>query len=446
MLYLYISLVRGIVLASCYQKRRECLASKLNIVDDIFVIESAQLKHRNGDVNYSYRQNSNFFYLTGFDENNALLMLVKVKGRLQTILFCQEKNYDYELWHGAVMGPKEARLKLNITSAYSINKFTDVFSEYINKNTGIHFLGNEQKTLQDCLVKIIQKKYPHHIPKFYDSSNILNNMRILKDKTEISLLERAADISCHAHKYAMSYTRPDILESYIEGKMIAKFMEYGCRQVAYESIVAGGGNACILHYTKNNKILNNGDLLLIDAGAEYENYASDITRTFPINGRFTQEQASIYQIVLEAQREVIAAAKPKVEWSKLQFISEITIIKGLIRLGILSGNPNNVLRQGQHKRFYMHGFGHWLGLDVHDVGSYKNNDGSSKLLEPGMVFTVEPGIYISEANRSVAAKWHNIGIRIEDNILITEKGCKVLTDSLPKDINDLRQIIGSAYA
>ena len=186
--------------------------------------------------------------------------------------------------------------------------------------------------------------------------------------------------------------------------------------------------------------------LLIDAGAEYENYASDITRTFPINGRFTQEQASIYQIVLEAQRKVIAAAKPKVEWSKLQFISEITIIKGLIRLGILSGNPNNVLRQGQHKRFYMHGFGHWLGLDVHDVGSYKNNDGSSKLLEPGMVFTVEPGIYISEANKSVAAKWHNIGIRIEDNILITEKGCKVLTDSLPKDINDLRQIIGSAYA
>ena len=446
MLYYRNSVMRIKMLQSCFQKRRECLASKISLDDGIFIIESAKLQHRNGDVNYSFRQNSNFYYLTGLDEHDAALVLLKDKGKLRSIIFCQDKIYDYEVWHGKVIGPAQAKSQLQVSAAFSISSLSDFLQDNISGQNRIFLLEKEQANLQQKITNILKAKYKNFQPKFSDATFALHEMRLFKDQTEISLIERACDVSCNSHLYAMSHTKPKILESSVEGKILANFMEHGCRQVAYESIVAGGENACTLHYTKNNAVLSSGDLLLIDAGAEHENYASDITRTFPINGKFSPEQKAIYDIVLRAQLEVIAAAKPKVAWSKLQEISELTIIKGLMHLGILNGNPTKILHSGQHKKFYMHGFGHYLGLDVHDVGTYKNKDGSSRLLEPGMVFTVEPGIYISNIHKNVPNKWHNIGIRIEDDILITQNGCRVLTQSLPKDVQDLEHIVGSAYA
>ena len=431
---------------NCFQKRRECLAKSINLDNDIIVIESGKLQHRNGDVMYSFRQSSNFYYLTGFLEQNAILVILNIKGNLCSILFCQEKNKDHEIWHGPIMGPKRAQEELNFTFTYSIDDFASFILDNMTKRRSIHILSREQRGLEQKLNTIILKKYPNYNIKFRDVTKSLHQMRIFKDNTEISLLERAADISVCAHKYAMSKTRPGLIESQVEARLLSKFMDYGCRQVAYESIVAAGANSCILHYTKNNSKLQSGDLLLIDAGAEFENYASDITRTFPINGKFSSEQRAIYQVVLDTQIAVIAAIKPGVAWEKLQEISEVTIIKGLVKLGILSGNVKNILRSGQHKNFYMHGFGHWLGLDVHDVGLYKNNDGSSRILEPGMVFTVEPGIYISSRQVAVDPKWQNIGIRIEDDILVTTNGCRVLTKALPKDIDTVEDIVGSCYA
>ncbi|MEE3003191.1 MAG: aminopeptidase P N-terminal domain-containing protein [Pseudomonadota bacterium] len=431
---------------SCFQKRRECLASLLKLDEDIFILQSGRLSKRNGDVNFPFRQNSNFYYLTGFNEPESILLLKKSAGTLNSIIFCREKDSSFERWNGHVLGPKEAMKALNLTLAFDIKEFTKVFLDNLSGVRHIHMLCDEQEDLQSYLKNIMNDNYPLLLNNFVDAANTLHNMRLFKDKTEITLIEKAADISCGAHLNAICHTRPGILESDIEGKLLSHFMQYGCRQVAYESIVASGKNACILHYVKNLSTLKKGDLLLIDAGVEFENYAADITRTFPISGKFSLEQRLIYEVVLATQLVVIESIKPGVSWSDIQKISELEIIKGLVSLGLLSGSPKSILQSQEHKQFYMHGFGHWLGLDVHDVGTYKNKDGSSILLEPGMVLTVEPGIYISRDLNDVASKWRNIGVRIEDDILVTATGARILTKKLPKSINDLENLVGSAYA
>ncbi|MBT4803474.1 MAG: M24 family metallopeptidase [Legionellales bacterium] len=428
---------------NCFQKRREALASLLSSDDTVFIISAAPYSLRNGDVNYSYRQCSNFYYFTGFDESNAILLVKKQRRKVYATIFCQSINPSYDKWHGSVLGPKLAKAKLKIDKSYSIDDFDKVLPNYLDKNDNIFCVNPGENNLKERLLKAIHKT--NVSDKIHDATNAINELRLFKDETEVTMLRNAAKVSCDAHLHAMRHTKPKLRESHVEGMLISKFMRHGCRQVAYESIVAGGKNACTLHYTKNSNHLVDGELLLVDAGAEFENYASDITRTYPINGKFSKEQRAIYEVVLDTQLKLIDAAKIGVEWKQLQYLSEIEITKGLVRLGILTGSPKKLVSFGAHKQFYMHGFGHWLGLDVHDVGSYKNKDGSSRMLEPGMVFTVEPGIYI-DASAKVAAKWKNIGIRIEDDIVITNQGTEVLTESLPKSVLDIENIVGSAYA
>ncbi|MBT4885214.1 MAG: M24 family metallopeptidase [Legionellales bacterium] len=429
---------------NCFQKRREALAALLGADDALFFISAAPHHLRNGDVNYSYRQCSNFYYFTGFDEPNTILLIKKHKRRVYTMLFCQGKDPFYEKWHGSVLGPKRAKAKLHVDKSYAIDDFDKILPDYLDKNDKIFCVSPDKNDLNARVVTAITKHKLNISDKIHDAAHIINELRVFKDETEVTMLRNAAKVSCGAHLHAMQFTKPELRESHIEGMLLSKFLQHGCRQVAYESIVAGGKNACTLHYTSNSNYLAAGELLLVDAGAEFENYAADITRTYPVNGKFSKEQRALYEVVLETQLKLIDAAKIGVEWEQLQYLSEMEITKGLIRLGILTGNPKKLVASGAHKQFYMHGFGHWLGLDVHDVGSYKNKDGSSRLLEPGMVFTVEPGIYI-DASAKVASKWKNIGIRIEDDIIITNKGAEVLTAALPKSVVDIENIIGSAY-
>jgi Xaa-Pro aminopeptidase len=374
---------------TCFQKRREALAALLDRKDGVFLLAASTAKQRNGDVYYPYRPDSYFYYLTGFAEAEAICLIKKSAGKVYSVLFCQAPDPEHSRWHGPVLGPDTAKKQLHFDAAYPIGEF--------------------------------------------------------KDATEIAIMKEAAAVSVEAHLAAMAHTKPGISESAVEGAFLAACHQRGCRQVAYESIVAAGDNACVLHYTRNQATLRSGDLLLVDAGAECEYYASDITRTYPINGVFSAEQRALYEVVLDAQQAAIEAAKIGTPWKTLQTISELEITKGLVRLGILSGNAKCLQAYGEHKRFYMHGVGHWLGLDVHDVGKYTTRSGASRIIEPGMVFTVEPGIYIDRGHTDVPQKWHGIGIRIEDDVHISNQGAEVLTRALPRQPADIEALIGSHY-
>ena len=424
---------------SCFQARRKALMGGLER-GSVVVIAAGNMQLRNGDVYFPFRQDSHFYYLTGFNEPRAILMMVKhSNNRFASIIFCREQDPVHAQWQGAVLGPGAALEQLGVDHAFSEAEFADKIPEYIQSNSSLHMLVSTQSGF--C--QKVQKRCAAAIGKLklHDISPALSEMRLLKDQTEITLMQRAADISCHAHLAAMRATKPGMLESHVEGIMLSNMMAQGCRQVAYESIVAGGNNACVLHYTQNNAMLNSNELLLVDAGVEFEGYAADITRTFPISGVYTEAQRAVYQVVLDTQLALIDMVKPGVAWGEMQHASERAITQGLVKLGILSGNVASLMRNGSHKAFYMHGFGHWLGIDVHDVGSYGAGEKRNRPFEPGMVLTIEPGIYISEGMSGVDARWQGIGIRIEDDILVTEHGCRVLTKALPKSIEAIESVM-----
>lgn len=423
---------------NCFQNRRTALMSALQS-GSVVIIAAAATQLRNGDVYFPFRQDSYFYYLTGFNEPRAILVMVKQSDGFTSILFCQKQDPVHAQWQGSVLGPDTAQKTLGIDHAFADSDFAEKIPMYLNINSHLHMLTNTQRKfcqkVQEQCAAIIGDTTLH------DVAPILSDMRLLKDQTEITLMQRAADISCRAHLAAMRATKPDMLESHVEGILLSHMMEQGCRHVAYESIVAGGNNACTLHYTQNNMVLNGGDLLLIDAGVECEGYAADITRTFPVSGVYSEAQRALYQMVLDTQRTLIDMVKPGVTWSEMQYASERSITQGLVRLGILSGNVAALMRKGVHKAFYMHGFGHWLGIDVHDVGSYGTGEKRDRPLEPGMVLTIEPGVYIRQAMSGVDARWQGIGIRIEDDILVTEHSCRVLTTALPKSVEAIESIM-----
>lgn len=428
---------------TCFQKRREALAVLLDQKDGVFLLTTSTVKSRNGDVFYPYRPDSYFYYLTGFTETEAICLIKKSAGKVYSILFCQMPDAEHSRWHGPVMGPKVAKKQLHFDATYPVKDFDAVVLQYLESAQRCYTIADQQTYWQMHFRKRVQQD-----PRFtvwHDATPSLDALRLFKDATEIAIMREAASVSVAAHIAAMSYTKPGISESAVEGAFLATCHQHGCRHVAYESIVAAGDNACILHYTRNQATLRSGDLLLLDAGTEFEYYASDITRTFPINGRFTTEQRALYEVVLDAQQATIEAAKIGAPWKTLQTVSELEITKGLVRLGILKGNPKALQARGEHKRFYMHGVGHWLGLDVHDVGKYTNRSGASRAIEPGMVFTVEPGIYIDRCHADVATKWHGIGIRIEDDLYINNQGAEVLTSALPRQPADIEALIGSQY-
>ena len=390
-------------------------------------------KRRNNDCTYPFRQDSYFWYLTGFNEPNAVLLLLKTEQSEKAIIFLRPRDPLLETWNGRRLGVEHAPQQLNINEAYSIEEFATVLPKILKNLTALYYVP-EIHTWGD---KLVAESAVNFI-EILDWRPMISEMRLIKSPNEIRLMQQAGQITALAHIKAMQTTRPNRFEYEIESDILHEFNRHCARFPSYNSIVAGGNNACILHYTENDRPLNDGDLVLIDAGCEFAMYAGDITRTFPVNGKFSQPQREIYELVLKAQKRAIELLVPGN--SIKQANDEVIRIKtqGLVDLGILKGDVDTLIEQQAYRQFYMHGLGHWLGLDVHDVGSYGQD--KQRILEIGMVITVEPGIYISE-DADVPEQYKGIGVRIEDNLLMTEYGNKILTAAAPKEIADIENLM-----
>jgi Xaa-Pro aminopeptidase len=429
-----------------YQKRRAALLKRMQ--HGIAVIPTAPEVARNADAHYDYRHDSNFYYLTGFTEPEAVLVLVAGRGKSQpsqSILFCRDKDPEREVWDGFRYGPDAAKEQFGFDAAWPIARLDEKLAELMGNQPALYYPVGASMAWDRRVLKLrnqVQAKARSgvRIPdEIRDIRALLNEMRLIKDRHELGIMRRAAAISVAAHKRAMRFTRPDLYEYQVEAELLHEFCRHGARHPAYTSIVAGGANACTLHYVGNNTRLKGGDLLLIDAGCELEGYASDITRTFPVNGKFNAAQKDVYEIVLAAQAAAIAAAKPGKHWNAPHDAALRVLAQGFIDLKLCKGSVDKVLEKESYKRFYMHRTGHWLGMDVHDVGAYKV-EGNWRKLEPGMVLTVEPGCYIRPAG-NVPVKLWNIGIRIEDDVLVTAQGNEVLTRDAPKTVADIEALM-----
>lgn len=425
-----------------YQSRRRALASRLP-PDSIAVIPAASELIRNGDAHYRFRQDSDFYYLTGFNEPDALL-LVNAAG--ESVLFSRPRDPAQEQWTGRRLGQDDACAVLGVQAAYSLTQLENHLPQLLAGKHAIFYpVGRHpvwEKQVQDAW-KIVKGQARRGIKApeaFWDLAPILSEMRLFKSDSEIKLMQRAAQISVAAHERAMKACINYEFEYQLEAELLYEFSHQGCRSVAYDSIVAGGHNACILHYNDNNQRLRQGDLVLIDAGGEFENYAADITRTFPINGRFSSEQRAIYDLVLCSQKAGIACVRAGKPWDGVQRSIVQVLTAGLVELGLLKGSVNTLIEEEAYKPFYMHQSGHWLGLDVHDCGAYKIK-GKWRNFEPGMVLTVEPGLYISAGTKGVEERWWGIGVRIEDDILVTSNGYEKLSGHLAVEMDELEALI-----
>ena len=428
-----------------YVQRRARLLNSMQ--HGIAIIPTAPEVARNGDTHYSYRYDSSFYYLSGFTEPEAVLVMIAGESA-RTILFCREKNLEREIWDGHRYGPDAARERFGFDEAYPIAQLDEKLIELLGNQPALYYPLGQDADWDRRILKLrstVQAKVRSgiHAPgEIHDVRALLNEMRLFKDAHELEIMRRAAAISASAHRRAMQFTRPDQLEYQIEAELLHEFCRHGARHPAYTSIVAGGANACVLHYIENDARLRDGDLLLIDAGCEVDGYASDITRTFPVNGRYSAAQKDVYQIVLAAQAAAIAAAQPDKPWIAPHDAALQVLAQGFIDLKLCSGSVDAVLESESYKKFYMHRTGHWLGMDVHDAGEYKAG-GDWRALQPGMVLTVEPGCYIRPADDVPQALW-NIGIRIEDDVAITAQGNEVLTEAAPKTVADIEELMRTA--
>lgn len=417
--------------------------------NSIALLASAPPHMRNNDAEYLYRQNSDFYYLTGFPEEHALLALIPGRKQGEAVLFCQEKDKQKELWTGILMGPDAACEELGVNDAFPISDIDDILPGLIEGRDRVYYsMGKDDQFDNQVMdwVKVIRNKAKmgaHPPGEFLVLDHLLHELRLFKSAGEIKLMEQAAKISAEGHKRAMACCKPGIKEYEMEAELLYAFTRNGSRAPAYNSIVATGENACILHYNANDAEVKEGDLILIDAGCEYEYYASDITRTFPATGKFSPEQKAIYEIVLAAQDAAIDAVSPGVSWDEPHNISVKVITQGLVKLGLLKGKVSQLIKAEAYRDFYMHRVGHWIGMDVHDVGDYKIDD-HWRLLEPGMVTTIEPGIYISPGNKKVEKRWRGIGVRIEDDVLVTKQGNKILSKGIPKTVEEIESFMSSA--
>ena len=427
-----------------FQGRRYQLAQQLP-PDSVALIPAAHELLRNGDAHYRFRQDSNFYYLTGFNEPDALLVITSGK-ESQSILFNRARNPAQEQWTGKRLGQEGAIKELGMVSAFPVMDVADELPKLLAGKVAVYYSLGKDPSLEKQIVHAItslksQMRRGINAPHILgDLEPMLGEMRLFKSEAEIELMRHAARISTQAHKRAMRLCKKVNHEYELEAELVYEFNRQWCRSVAYDSIVGGGNNACILHYTENNQPLQKGELVLIDAGGEYANYAADITRTFPVNGIFSQDQKSIYELVLKAQKAGIAAIKPGTPWNRVQEIIVGILTEGLCALGILKGAVDTLVANEAYKPFYMHNSGHWLGLDVHDSGSYKIN-GAWRTLEPGMVLTVEPGLYISSGMPDVDKKWWGIGVRIEDDVLVTSTGNEILTANVPVDVEEIEALM-----
>jgi Xaa-Pro aminopeptidase len=430
-----------------FQLRRAQFFNKMQD-NSMAIFPAATALIRNQDCEFPFRQNSDFLYLTGFNEPDSMLMLIKKPTTELVILFNREKDKNAEIWGGYRLGQSGAVAKLGVDEAYAIKEFEHHLGELLSGLDILYYPIFQS----DLLEKVVKKVITHlrsngrkgmKAPKCYiDCLPILHEMRLIKSDAEVQLLAEAAEISASGHSRAMQSCHPGMWEYQLEAELKHEFALQGATEVAYNSIVAGGQNACILHYTENNQQLKSGDLVLIDAGAEYQGYAGDITRTFPVNGKFSEHQAKLYQLVLDIQISAINQVKPGVAMADINKKMVGQLVDGLIELGILSGDRDELIEDESYKAFYMHGIGHYLGLDVHDVGDYGTLE-SPRLLAPGMAVTIEPGVYISE-DADVDDCWKGIGIRIEDDLIVTAHGADVLSADVPKTIDEIEALMAGA--
>jgi len=429
---------------SYFVDRRKHLQTKYS--DAAFLLPANPETLRNPDVHYEYRQDSTFYYLTGFEEPNAFLFIRSDK----TILFCQERDLDLELWNGERYGVERVPSIFGVDEAYPIGTLREKLPELFQESQRIFFeLGRNADTDQIVLSSIRDHRKKKgrsgsSLLPIYDPHVALGEMRLLKRPEEISNLKRATEASAKAHLDIMEITRPGMNENDIKIELEYRFKKYGCHNLAYGTIAAGGVNACCLHYTLCNDDLKDGDLLLVDAGGEYDYYAADITRTFPIGKTFSKEQSVIYEIVLESQKVAISSIKPGVRYTTIHSKATEVLADGLVREKIVKGmSSSELIETGKIKRYYPHGTGHYLGMDVHDVGPYfvdESGKRESIAIEQGKVFTIEPGLYFQAYHDEISEKYRGIGIRIEDDVLVNSNGCEILTSGVPKDRLEIEKI------
>jgi Xaa-Pro aminopeptidase len=413
--------------------------------DSIAVLPAAPVRHRNSDVEYPYRQDSDFHYLTGFGEPEAVAVLVPGREQAEYILFVRERDPARETWDGRRAGPAGASRDYGADDAFPIADMDEILPGLLENRTRVYYTMGVYADFDQRVVGWVnalrtQAKTGRHPPQeLVALEHLLHDMRLYKSRTELELMRNAARISARAHLRVMRFCRPGVTEYQVMAELLHEFRRHNA-DTAYAPIVGGGANSCILHYRDNDQPLADGELLLVDAGCELGSYASDITRTVPINGRFTPEQRAVYEVVLEANRAAIASVRPGKHWNEPHEAAVKVVTQGLVRLGLLKGRLATLIKSGAYRRFFMHRTGHWLGLDVHDVGDYKVGD-EWRVLEPGMTLTVEPGIYLPAGARGVPRRFRNIGIRIEDDVLVTRRGAEVLSARAPKDPDQIEAVM-----
>ncbi len=427
-----------------FAKRRRELMDQMG--GGVAILPTAPVRTRNRDVDFPFRPDSDFYYLTHFPEPEAVAVLVPGRTHGEFILFCRDKNPEKEIWEGRRAGVDGAQETYGADDAFPIDDIDDILPGLLENREKVFCSMGRNPEFDHRLMSWVNEvrakaRNGVHAPgEFVDLDHILHEMRLIKRPEELRLMRKAARISARAHRQAMIASRPGAMEYEIEAELLYEFMKGGSRFPAYPPIVGGGANGCILHYTENSGELKDGDLLLIDAAAEMDSYAADITRTFPVNGRFSGAQKAVYEIVLEAQLAAIGRVRAGGHWNEPHDTAVRILAQGLLDLGLLKGEVDGLVENGDYKRFYMHRTGHWLGMDVHDVGDYKVHE-AWRLLEPGMVLTVEPGLYIAAGNKEVPREFWNIGVRIEDDVLVVRDGNEVLSHEAPKTIPEIESLM-----
>lgn len=431
-----------------FARRRKALMAQM-VPNSIAILPAAPVHIRNRDVEHVYRQDSDFQYLSGFPEPEAVLVLIPGREHGEYVLFCRERDPERELWDGLRAGQDGAIGEYGADDAFPIGDIDDILPGLIEGRERVYYsIGTNPEFDQHLMewVNVIRSKARQGAQppnEFVALDHLLHDMRLYKSAAEVKVMREAGEVSARAHVRAMQAARAGLYEYSLEAELEYEFRKGGAKMPAYGSIVAAGKNACILHYRENDAQLKDGDLVLIDAACELDCYASDITRTFPVSGRFSPEQKAIYELVLASQEAAFLEIAPGKHWNEAHEATVRVITAGLVELGLLQGDVAELIASEAYKPFYMHRAGHWLGMDVHDVGEYKVG-GEWRVLEPGMAMTVEPGIYIAVDNQNVAKKWRGIGVRIEDDVVVTKKGCEILTDGVPKTVAEIEALMAAA--
>ena len=430
-----------------FSERRSELSKKV-LENSAIIVSSSPVKSRISDTDYLYRQDSNFYYLSGYEEPESILLIRPYAKKDNFIIFCRDRDPLKEQWDGFRSGQTGAVQDFGADKSLSISSVDSLMPELLEGAKNIYYSMSSPCGLDQRIntwvdqIRLNTRAGAEPPQNLLSLDSVIHEMRLLKSDEEIEVMKQAAEITTEAHIRAMKAVKPGMFEYQLEAEYLYAFNKNGARAPAYNSIVGGGNNACILHYVENNSELKDGDVVLVDAGCEYKYYASDVTRTFPVNGSFTEEQKQIYSVVLEAHKQSMDQLKPGNKWNLAHEKSVEVIVEGLIDLGIIKSSKKEAIDTGEYSKYYMHRIGHWLGMDVHDVGSYKQ-DGDWRDLEPGMVMTIEPGIYILDSLEGVEDKWKGIGVRIEDDVLVTKKGFEVLTPDIPRSIEEVESTVQS---